>query len=586
MTLEREVIISTKIVPHSGNVAATKSMLDQLQSLQKSTVASMAHDATEAVRDVSSSVEKMAEKAADSIQSQVGSAANKAYITSRSVQEQMAGISAESKDMMEVNLAYTNAAAESFSRTLSGVMSLSRGFAILAYEGSDNLQKVLMTLMRIQAFFDVARGFVDVIISQVRNYQNLNITLKETVALKRASAAASTAEASASSVSRTATGSATESAIGGAIGAAATSGGLTGRVIGGLAKVVKVIGTALLALAGPLAIAAGIVAIFATAMAIFSKDFREGLFELIGLQDQEAESRKRMIERLNRRAEEEQKAKERIQIWSERRQAYYERTGATSGQILADANRFYDLGYNPRHEGQRGMYENRIQEARLRQQGLELWKKEQEERQRMEVEAYRQKVVYAQEELQYARQIYETRVQEYSEIQKQYKSGMARFGMANPYEQQLAITAMQKAERGERLNDKEVELLNKYAMSRGRSLAEAEGITRAKEAGYEKWFGPEERQAMKDLKDEARAAQKFLRRGINVHNDFNLRIYWDTDPAKMAEMFAARLKEQAEIYFEYVNKEIEKAVKREYAAEDAKRSIVKKESQLRQEVPK
>lgn len=479
-----------------------------------------------------------------------------ARATAASEREQRRYATAYQSAMVRVSTA-NDQIAEGFTRTLTGVTSLTRGFAMLGLLGEKDTQKLLLQLVKIQAAFDIMRGAVYIVTGLNKAWRAYTAAVKAAAAAHAALTAAQTASAAAGL--RSAVTSAAAATTGGAAGsAAATAVGVgTGAVIASIAPLV----------------AAGVVLTGAVVgiAALVNEDFREGLLELIGWTDKEAELREKMVKRLQRIEDEETNRKRISETRETIRRARAEANPPNPFAELAAARAAVMEAYAPGGV-ERGLDRSKPDRAIANQRELDALnriKGIREEELKTVRQAAGERIQAAKEELRLTETTLERRKQERAILQERYLSAAERFAQRTPAQRATAVEAKRKADtQGWRsLTQRERNVLRDIGLESTTAIARRGDVEEARRLGFERVFGHEERLGLAAGRRREELLQQRLDAGVRVDNQVTVKL--DTNADQMAKELGNAIERRMKPFFDDVLRQIANTKVREAERADA-----------------
>jgi len=482
MTTERHIILRVEAVPDASNVANLQQIDQTVAALQKKMaerfgalnriVSQSAQTASQQAKRQATDLDKSLAKCYKSWIDQQKAAAKAADATVAYNQKVVAG---------------QQAMAEGFLQTLSGVQTLAQGIVALGFLGEESTDRVLRRLVALFSLFSAIKG-------PIQTFLGLRKMWLEYTAVVEASALAHQHHAAAQALDAKAAlsnaGAQAKAAQATAVGAGAAGVGAGAKGVGGVAGLMRF---------GPhVAIAAAATAVIAGIISVFSKDFRKGLYELIGLTDEEAELRDALNKKLERRLAHEEDMVSRVQLEYTLMQAEaWRRTPqqqmAASAAIVAD----------PRNRSGLPAYEARGQHRSLQIEILEKEKeklKEQqrilEEQARIQKQSFVERARQAQASLQATKAEYEQHKNIAQAIKNRYMGAKEYFGSLSKEDQAELIRIKRKADAGGRLSREEEDRLSAMNLSGAQAIVSRGRRRRADEGGFSGSFGGEDLAAM------------------------------------------------------------------------------------------
>ncbi len=498
---------------------------------------------------------------------------------------------------------------EGFTSGTESVMRFARGITLLGLASEKDLKKVLQTLVKVQAFFDIVVGGINTMMRLTKAVEGWrmvttaasqaeHINKLKSIALTKAQTKAELELAAAKVLSSGAGGGkgagAKQSLIGSAsrfIGgapAAAAGGGIT-RLLGGLLK-----------LSG---VATLVVGAFAGLAAFISKDFREGLMNFLGFSTKAQKENKKRTEAAERRRAEFLAVRARRE-----RMIEAESSGFRSRQQLQDFNTSaLDLADSGDVEGRRESNRNRIRDLlRDRQANLravidpqlearrdqirrrpgssrsraerELLRRtpgERAELNRREVDFSEKLIRAAKNRLSIEREISaektktardaikaaERELQVIKQAQDRerdrLKTAAERFGQLDRFDQLKLIGIKRKADAGGNLTAFEREQLRAVGTRDTEEIASRGDLASARRGGFFDTFGRSEARNVRQLAAQAAAAK------VTINDQRNLIVKIEAEDDKLVKSTAAFIVKELDRRTQLLERKIRQDVERQ-----------------------
>lgn len=514
MAVERNVEIVVQVVPDKENLKRFEGIANRIKDLQRTTATGMA---------------EMSKATLVAPMAAAEAATRTAFQASKDFTRQQVELRSASEGVVE-----------SMGRTMTGVTSLARGFVMVGLIGEENMNKVAQALVKVQAGFDIARGTGDLIVGLTK-WASAYDTLKS-ASVAANLAAARSHDVLAASQTRQAT-AATLAAQ--ANGSAATAAGGLAAANSGAAGSAGAAGFGMIAtkLAGLGAVSVAATAAIGGVAAIISGDFREMLFEWIGITSKAADAQKEHTAAMRAAAARDASAVRNLEVQDERRRNWdaYREQVAPRGAF--DLMQDYQSARKASHAayGQDGSEAALLQRQQATQRELDVLQKMKalQSQQFEEAKKYNlERIRGAQEVLRLKQQEYEKQLQLADALKAELTGSKVAFGNLSPQEQARAAAAKRKMDAAgpESLSVDERDILGRIGLGSVNEKLDAAAMARADKAGYSRLFGQEERSREAQARTAAGTLKAEITGGMRLDHAVTVKV--DTDSDALAEKIA------------------------------------------------